>query len=48
MIAQHTLVPEKTSPLIMDEMEVQDIDNLDDWNIAEIKYRAMLKGSDHV
>ena len=48
MIDQHTLVPEKTSPLIMDEMEVQDIDNLDDWNIAEIKYRAMMKGSDHV
>ncbi|MCR5477078.1 MAG: pseudaminic acid cytidylyltransferase [Lachnospiraceae bacterium] len=48
MIDQHTLVPEKTSPLIMDEMEVQDIDNLDDWNIAEIKYRAMLKGDGHV
>ncbi len=43
MISQHTLVPTKTAPLIMDEMEVQDIDNMDDWNIAEIKYRKMIK-----
>lgn len=42
MIRQHTLVPEKTIPLIMDEMEVQDIDTLDDWNIAEIKYKKMM------
>ena len=44
MEKQHTLVPIKTAPLIMDEMEVQDIDNMDDWNIAEIKYKAMIKG----
>lgn len=48
MISQHTLVPEKTSPLIMDEMEVQDIDNMDDWNIAEIKYQAMIKANKNV
>lgn len=41
MATQHTLVPDKTLPLVMDEMEVQDIDHMDDWNIAEIKYRAM-------
>ena len=45
MIDQHTLVPEKTAPLVMDEMEVQDIDNMDDWNIAEIKYQSMIKGT---
>lgn len=45
MMKQHTLVPEKTSPLIMDEMEVQDIDNMDDWNIAEIKYQAMVRAN---
>ncbi|MBR1861193.1 MAG: pseudaminic acid cytidylyltransferase [Lachnospiraceae bacterium] len=28
-------------PLVIDEMEVQDIDNISDWNIAEIKYKAM-------
>ena len=41
MLDQHTLVPAKTAPLIMDEMEVQDIDTMDDWEIAEIKYRRM-------
>lgn len=42
MMERRTLVPEKTIPLICDEMEVQDIDNLEDWKIAEIKYRAMM------
>lgn len=42
MVRQRTLVPNRTAPLIMDEMEVQDIDNMDDWNIAEIKYQAMV------
>lgn len=37
-----TLVPENTMPYSLDEMEVQDIDNMDDWNIAEIKYQAMI------
>jgi len=30
-------------PLIMSEMEVQDIDTEDDWAIAELKYQQMLK-----
>ncbi|MCM1253438.1 MAG: pseudaminic acid cytidylyltransferase [Clostridium sp.] len=28
-------------PLFMSELEVQDIDNLQDWEIAELKYRKM-------
>ena len=28
-------------PLVVDEMEVQDIDNLTDWQIAELKYKLM-------
>lgn len=28
-------------PMVIPEMEVQDIDNESDWKIAEIKYRAM-------
>ncbi len=43
MVNQRTLVPDKTVPLIMDEMEVQDIDNMEDWKIAEIKYRKMIE-----
>ena len=29
-------------PMIMSELEVQDIDNSDDWEIAELKYRKMV------
>lgn len=29
-------------PFVMPEMEVQDIDNMSDWKIAEIKYQAMM------
>ncbi len=28
-------------PIVMSEMEVQDIDNLMDWELAEVKYRIM-------
>lgn len=30
-------------PMIMSELEVQDIDNPDDWAIAELKYQQMVK-----
>lgn len=30
-----------TIPLVLDEAEVQDIDNLEDWNLAEMKYRIL-------
>jgi N-acylneuraminate cytidylyltransferase len=29
-------------PMVVSEMEVQDIDNMTDWEIAEIKYRKMM------
>lgn len=38
MIGEHTL------PLVMDETEVQDIDNLTDWKIAEMKFKIMQEG----
>ena len=31
-------------PIVISEMEAQDIDNEDDWKIAELKYK-MLYGS---
>ena len=43
LLKTHTLVPEHTAPYMVDEMEVQDIDNLDDWRIAEMKYKARKK-----
>lgn len=37
------LLKGKIKPLIVNELEVQDIDEETDWNIAEIKYRMMLE-----
>lgn len=38
---RNTLVPDKTKPIILNEREVQDIDSLEDWKIAELKYKAL-------
>lgn len=38
---QKRLVMEKTVPLEMPELEVQDIDTEEDWQIAEVKYKVM-------
>ena len=35
----NTVVLPKAFPIILDEMEVQDIDTLDDWKVAEMKYK---------
>ena len=32
----------ETIPFIVDEREMQDIDNLSDWDLAEIKYKLMV------
>lgn len=42
---QNVLVMEKTVPLILPEMEIQDIDTEEDWEIAEVKYRLLHKGN---
>ncbi|MCR4791407.1 MAG: pseudaminic acid cytidylyltransferase [Lachnospiraceae bacterium] len=36
-----TLVPEETYAFVVDETQVQDIDNMDDWIIAELKYKRL-------
>lgn len=40
-LAQDVLVMKKTVPLILPEMEIQDIDTEEDWRIAELKYRML-------
>lgn len=35
-------LPDGYLPIVVDEMEVQDIDNPSDWELAEIKYKRML------
>lgn len=42
-VKQHDLVLKKTIPLIVNELEVQDIDNETDWKLAETKYRMAVK-----
>lgn len=34
-------------PLVLSEMEVQDIDTLEDWELAEIKYQKLIKEHTH-
>lgn len=36
-----TLVPENTAAVQLSSLEVQDIDTLDDWRIAELKYEYL-------
>lgn len=40
---QKAIWMEKAVPFIQDEMYVQDIDTLQDWEIAEMKYRLILE-----
>lgn len=37
------LVLPNSKPIIVDETEVQDIDNITDWKLAELKYRMMME-----
>lgn len=39
----HNLIMEHTIPIIIDEMEVQDIDTYTDWELAELKYQTRIK-----
>jgi pseudaminic acid cytidylyltransferase len=41
-----TLFTENASSIILDEMEVQDIDTLSDWLLAEMKYKFLNETSD--
>ena len=40
-LKEHSMVTERTIPYEIPEEEVQDIDNLSDWSIAESKYKAL-------
>ncbi len=43
-LASGKIIAGKILPFFVSEMEVQDIDNQTDWEIAEIKYRMMAQG----
>lgn len=40
-LEEKSIIMSNTVPIIVSELEVQDIDNMDDWKIAELKYKAM-------
>lgn len=41
MLKYKTLIPPKTLAYIIDEKECQDIDTIDDWKMAEMKYKVL-------
>jgi pseudaminic acid cytidylyltransferase len=43
MLEQKSLCPKYTIPIVTSSLEVQDIDNEEDWLIAEMKYRLLKK-----
>ncbi len=38
LLVKKSLVTDRTAGLLLDEMEAQDIDNIEDWRVAEFKY----------
>lgn len=45
-LTKHTLVTDNTLGVVYPESEVQDIDNYEDWTLAELKY-SMMKEKNH-
>ncbi len=43
MLMNKSLVLEKSMPVIINEREVQDIDDLEDWKLAEVKYKSLME-----
>lgn len=43
VVLRETLTGEKCKPVIIDKLRAQDIDDLYDWQIAEIKYDLLMK-----
>ena len=40
-LEQDTMVPAVTAPIVLSDLEVQDIDNEEDWKLAELKYSIL-------
>jgi len=45
MLLEKTMVPRGARPYIIDETECQDIDTIDDWHMAEFKYKMLKRGN---
>ena len=44
LLDNKSLTPERTMAYIMNEQEIQDIDTMEDWTIAELKYKFLNGG----
>lgn len=47
-LKQGLLFAQKTIPLILSEIETQDIDTQDDWQLAELKYTILQRSYGHI
>lgn len=45
MLLEKTMVPPGTVPYLVNEKECQDIDTMEDWQMAEFKYRMLKRGN---
>lgn len=43
LLEQKTLVPTNTAGFVINEMECQDIDTIEDWHIAQMKYKILME-----
>ena len=43
LLEEKTMVPSKTAGYVIDEMECQDIDTIEDWHNAEMKYKVRME-----
>ena len=40
---QRTMIMKNTLPIVLNELQVQDIDNEEDWEVAELKYKYLME-----
>lgn len=43
LLKEHHLITDNVRPIVLSQLEVQDIDDEDDWKIAEVKYNVIKK-----
>ncbi|WP_029032964.1 pseudaminic acid cytidylyltransferase [Salinimicrobium terrae] len=46
LLVNKSIISNSTGGIIINEMEAQDIDTLEDWNLAEVKFKLMKKEID--
>lgn len=47
-LTKESLLCKHTIPIVLDELEVQDIDTMEDWHLAELKYKMLQEKGDRI